>query len=462
MTAFEYSAGIPADTAPGRTPPQDLDAEQAVLGAMMMGADTVGDIADVLSTKDFYRPGNGQIFDAIMSLAGKGEPADAITVAAELAKLGLLNRLGGPAYLAGCAGKVVVAGNAGYHARIVADKAVLRRLADAGALAVQLALAGQGDPADIVDQAQQALYEVSPANRGDTAQPLAQLVAPALDELDAIRDHDSAPTGVPTGFLDLDRLTGGLRPGQMAIVAARPGMGKSTLGLDIARHAAVANDMAAVVFSLEMTKTELVTRLLSAESGVPLHALRTGTTTDAQRAKVDQTAASVYAAPLFVDDTPNPSIAHIRATCRRLKQSRGLRLVVIDYLQLMTSGKRVESRQVEVSEFSRQIKLLAKDLAVPVVALSQLNRGPESRGTDSDRPGAAPKGRPMLSDLRESGSLEQDADLVILLYREDAYKDKTDRTGEADLIVAKHRNGPTATIPVAFQGHYSRFVDMQK
>ena len=255
---------------------------------------------------------------------------------------------------------------------------------------------------------------------------------------------------MPTGFTDLDLLTNGLHPGQMIVVAARPAVGKSTLGLDIARSASIRNGMTSVIFSLEMSRNEISMRMLSAESQVPLQNMRKGTMRDEDWTRLARTMGRVSEAPLFIDDSPNMSLMEIRAKCRRLKQRHDLKLVVIDYLQLMSSGKRVESRQQEVSEFSRAIKLLAKELEVPVIAISQLNRGSEAR-TDK---------KPQMSDLRESGSIEQDADVVVLLHREDMYEKESARAGEADIIVAKHRNGPTDTIVVAFQGHYARFFDM--
>ena len=271
-----------------------------------------------------------------------------------------------------------------------------------------------------------------------------------LDEIEAIGNRDAGLYGVPTGFADLDDLTNGLHPGQMIIVAARPGAGKSTLALDFCRAASIHNNMASAIFSLEMTRSEITMRLLSAEARVPLNHIRNGNMADEDWTKLARKMGEVSRAPMFIDDSPNMTMMEIRAKARRLKQRHDLRLIVIDYMQLMTSGKKVESRQLEVSEFSRQIKLLAKELEIPIVALSQLNRGPEQR---SDK-------RPMLCDLRESGSLEQDADMVVLLHREDMYEQESTRPGEADLIVAKHRNGPTRDITVAFQGHYSRFVDM--
>lgn len=433
-----------------RTPPQDVAAEQSVLGAMLLSKDAIGDVAEVLRGRDFYRPAHELVFDAIISLYGRGEPADAITVADELVKRGELGRVGGHIYLHDLLATVSIASNASYYAEIVREKAVLRRLVEAAMRISQLGYSGQGDVAGIVDAAQQAVYEVAEGKTSEDYQPLSALMESTLDEIEALSAH-GAISGVPTGFIDLDELTNGLHAGQMVIIAARPGVGKSTLGLDFARAASIQHGLCSAFFSLEMTKTEIVMRLISAEAQVPLNEIRRGHMSDENWRRIARKTADVSSAPLFIDDSPNQTMMEIRAKARRLKQRHDLKLVIVDYMQLMSSGKRVESRQIEVSEFSRQMKLLAKELDVPVVALSQLNRGPEQR-TDK---------KPMLSDLRESGSLEQDADVVILLHRDDMYNNASERAGEADLIVAKHRNGQTKTVTVAFQGHYSRFVDMQ-
>ncbi|HOC14345.1 MAG TPA: replicative DNA helicase [Propionicimonas sp.] len=435
---------------PDRTPPQDVAAEQSVLGAMLLSKDAIGDVAEIVKGRDFYRPAHETIYDAILNLYGRGEPADAITVADELAKLGELGRIGGHIYLHDLLSMVSIASNAAYYAEIVREKAILRRLVEASIKISQLGYAGQGDVAGIVDAAQQAIYEVAEGKAGDDYEPLSALMESTLDEIEALSSH-GIMAGVPTGFVDLDELTNGLHAGQMVIVAARPGVGKSTLGLDLARAASIQHGLCSAFFSLEMTKTEIVMRLISAEAQVPLQDIRKGHMSDENWARIARKTGDVSSAPLFIDDSPNLTMMEIRAKARRLKQRHDLKLVIVDYMQLMSSGKRVESRQLEVSEFSRQMKLLAKELEVPVVALSQLNRGPEQR-TDK---------KPMLSDLRESGSLEQDADVVILLHRDDMYNNSSERTGEADFIVAKHRNGQTKTVTVAFQGHYSRFVDMQ-
>ena len=731
-----------------RTPPQDMEAEQCVLGAMLMSKDAIADVVETIRGTDFYRPAHEQIYNAITDLYGRGEPADAVTVADELGKRGELLRLGGAPYLHTLLASVPIAANAGWYAEIVREKAVLRRLVDASVRIGQMSFAGEGDVDEIVDRAQAEVYAVTDRRAAEDYKPLSDLMQATLDEMEAIESRGAGLSGVPTGFADLDDLTNGLHPGQLVIVAARPGIGKalaldtplptptgwttmgevevgaellgsdgrptrvvaatdvltdrpcyevtfsdgtsviadadhqwwavprtsrsvsapvwstphrepvmigapapmkqvkptaylnpragnpwassmpggtavqdrvvttrelarsvsapdgrpnwavalarplrlpeaelprppsvlgaelvrsggpiptgylrasarqrrallaglldaagpagatgraglsvtdgrlaadvrelalslgyratvsteadegasvrytvrweaagsrfvtsirriesvpvrcvqvdnadhtylctrsmvpthnSTLALDLARAASIKNGLSSVIFSLEMSQIEITMRLLSAEAGVPLSHIRGGRMNDQDWNRVSAKMGQVSEAPMFIDDSPNMTMMEIRAKARRLKQRHDLRLIVIDYLQLMTSGKKVESRQVEVSEFSRQLKLLAKELDVPVIALSQLNRGPEQR---NDK-------RPMLSDLRESGSLEQDADLVILLNRPDLYDKDSERAGEADFDVAKHRNGPTKTITVAFQGHYSRFVDMQ-
>jgi len=741
----------PVDERPSydRTPPQDVAAEQSVLGAMLISKDAIADVVEVVRGHDFYRPAHETIYDTIVDLYGRGEPADAITVSDELTKRGELARLGGSTYLHTLTASVPTAANADYYAMIVRERAVLRRLVEAGTRIVQMGYGQDGEVDDIVDRAQAEVYAVTDRRTSEDYAALGDIMEGALDEIEAIGSRGGAMVGVPTGFGDLDSLTNGLHPGQLIVVAARPGIGKalaidtplptptgwttmgqvtvgewllgadgrptqvvaatevmhdrpcftveftdgsaivadaehqwltqtgagrgsvkttaqiaatlrgaladpysshavstcaplalptadlvvppytlgvwlggregaldtrdepviraqieaedsgrsadnallraatlghghipdsylrasqsqrrallaglldssgrvtpagaveltsasqrlvttaqelvlslgyrcdvtdartltfhahddvfrlgrkqlahkerasrnlpvlqrsitgvkpvtsvpvrcvqvsspdhlylagrsmipthnSTLALDFARAAAIKNRLTSVMFSLEMTRNEITMRLLSAEARVALHHMRTGQMSDEDWNRIARRTGEVSSAPLFLDDSPNMSMMEIRAKARRLKQRHDLRLIVVDYLQLMQSSKKVESRQVEVAEFSRSLKLLAKELEVPVVALSQLNRGPEQR---ADK-------KPMLSDLRESGSIEQDSDMVILLHREDAYEKESPRAGEADLIVAKHRNGPTATITVAFQGHYSRFVDM--
>ncbi|HTZ26831.1 MAG TPA: replicative DNA helicase [Streptosporangiaceae bacterium] len=742
-----------------RTPPHDLAAEQCVLGGMLMSKDAISDVLEVIHPGDHYRPAHQLVHEVILDLYSRGEPADAVTVANELTKRGEIARVGGAPYLHTLMASVPTAANAGYYARIVRERAILRRLVEAGTRIVQLGYAGDGDADEIVDRAEAEVYGVTARRISEDYLALAEIMPGALDEIEAIGSRGGGLNGVPTGFADLDALTNGLHPGQMIVIAARPALGKalaletklptpvgwttmgevavgdqlvgadgrpvnvlaatevmhgrpcyevafstgevivadgqhqwltwtgpgsetavvqtteqiaatldrrpgnrgqnhavpacgpfdlpeadlpvlpyalgvwlggpytaaagltiadpeiamrvaasdfraipareekripvtylrgseaqrrallagildiggtvagngaihlavtsrelacdvrelvlslgyrcsmpnrkaprggatasrylirfltddqvfllsrkqrlhkerlrhdprmarwryivgarpvpsrpvrcvqvdspdqlylagdgmipthnSTLALDLARAASVRGGLTAVIFSLEMSRNEITMRLLSAEARVPLHSMRTGQMSEDDWTRLARRMSEVVDAPLFIDDSPNMSMMEIRAKCRRLKQRHDLRLVIIDYLQLMSSPKRVENRQQEVSDMSRQLKLLAKELDVPVVAVAQLNRGPEQR-TDK---------RPLLADLRESGSIEQDSDVVILLHREDAYERESPRAGEADLIVAKHRNGPTATVTVAFQGHYSRFSDMAR
>ncbi|HEX7303854.1 replicative DNA helicase [Lentzea sp.] len=671
-----------AEPAFERQPPQDLAAEQSVLGGMLLSKDAIADVIEALAPNDFYRPAHQAIYDCILDLYGRGEPADPITISAELERRGELLRVGGAPYLHTLIATVPTAANAGYYAEIVAEKAVLRRLVEAGTRIVQLGYNGAegADVDEVVDRAQAAIYEVTDRRTTEDYVALEDLLQPTMDEIDAIASRGGISQGIPTGFADLDALTNGLHGGQMIIVAARPGVGKalaldtplptpsgwttmgevevgqflmgadgrptrvvaatevmtgrpcfevefsdgtvvvadaehqwltescsetggfwairttaqlfervglcrmfvrmsaawelpaaalplppralglflsglgdleltddelrvakeldladdphipaaylrssraqreellaalridgrfarlrrdvdelvaglgrhdqvevvavrpvasvpvrcvevdnhdhlylagetmipthnSTLGLDFARSCSVKHGLTSAIFSLEMSRTEIVMRMLSAEARIRLSDMRGGTMSDDDWTRLARRMSEISEAPLFVDDSPNLTMMEIRAKARRLKQRHDLKLVVVDYLQLMSSGKKTESRQQEVSEFSRNLKLIAKELHVPVIAISQLNRGPEQR-TDK---------RPMLSDLRESGSLEQDADMVILVNRPDAWERDDPRAGEADLIIAKHRAGPTATITVAHQLHYSRFTDL--
>ena len=692
MTATENSPLMttlaPAED-PGRQPPQDPAAEQSVLGGMLLSKDAIADVVERLQAGDFYRPAHEIIFGAILDLFGRGEPADAVTVAAELDRRGQLRRVGGAPYLHTLIATVPTAANAGYYAGIVAEKAVLRRLVEAGTRVVQYGYAGAegADVADVVDRAQAEIYDVTNDRRSEDYVPLADLLQDTMDELDNIAAQGGLARGVPTGFTELDEVTNGLHPGQMIIVAARPGVGKalaldtslptptgwttmgavqvgdqllgadgapttvvaattvmhgrpcyeidfsdgtriiadechqwttragvcttsqlapgaaiappqpvelpaaqgitdsayivgrwiagdqdvalrsrdtvvwrylrgslaqrkdllrgildaadvvggagdsftlrpswrraedrtlvadllatlgyvvapgwpgepirvlagdrtvtavrathsvpvrcvqvdnpdhlylagrgmvpthnSTLALDFLRSCSIKHRLASVIFSLEMSKSEIVMRLLSAEAKIKLADMRSGRMSDDDWITLARRMGEISEAPLYIDDSPNLTMMEIRAKARRLAQKADLKLIVVDYLQLMTSGKKFESRQTEVSEFSRTLKLLAKELHVPVVAISQLNRGPEQR---SDK-------RPQLSDLRESGALEQDSDVVILLHRPDAFDRDDPRGGEADLILGKHRNGPTKTITVAHQLHLSRFANMAR
>jgi replicative DNA helicase len=407
-----------------RTPPHDLAAEQCVLGGMMLSKDAIADVLEVIKAHDYYRPAHQTIHDVILDLYGRGEPADAVTVAAELTRTGDIGRIGGAPYLHTLIASVPTAANAGYYARIVRERAILRRLVEVGTRIVQLGYGGDGNADELVDRAEAEIYGVTDRRVSEDYLPLAEIMPGALDEIEAIGSRGASLAGVPTGFADLDALTNGLHPGQMVVIAARPAMGKSALALDIARAAAVQSGLTAVLFSLEMSRNEITMRLLSAEARVSLQAMRTGQLGEDDWTRLARRMSEVVDAPLYIDDSPNMSMMEIRSKCRRLKQRHDLRLVVIDYLQLMTSPKRVENRQQEVSDLSRSLKLLAKELNVPVVALAQLNRGPEMR-TDK---------RPLLADLRESGCLTAETRIL--------RADTGTEVSLGDLLASGERNIP--------------------
>jgi replicative DNA helicase len=433
-----------------RVPPHNVDAEESVLGSMLLSRDAIAEVLEQLHEDDFYRPAHRTVFRSVLDLYSHGQAVDPVTVAEELRRSGELADVGGAPFLHTLVSSVPTAANAGYYARIIKEAGILRRLIDTGTRIVQLGYETPQDTERAVDVAESWIYQVAQGRVTEDYQSLREVLTSTLEAIELLHNDNREITGVPTGFAELDRLTSGLQPSNLIIVAARPAVGKSTLGLDVARHASVRSSVPTVVFSLEMSKTELVQRLMCAECSVDMQRLRTGRMEDTDWTRLTRSLGKLADAPLFIDDSAALTMMELRAKCRRLKQRHGLGLVVVDYLQLMQPSKRVESRQQEVSEISRSLKLLAKELEVPVIAISQLSRQTESR---SDK-------KPMLSDLRESGALEQDADMVMFIYREDLYDPESPRKGEADLIVAKHRNGPTDTVTVTFQGQYSRFTPM--
>ncbi|CAB4623935.1 unannotated protein [freshwater metagenome] len=432
--------------------PNDMLAEQSALGGMLLSQEACAEVFESVKGSDFYAPKHELIFEAVATLFGKGEPIDVITVTDELMKQGNLVKAGSADYLHTLTSIVPTAANAAFYAKIVQEKATLRRLVEVGTKIAQLGYANEGDVEDLVNEAQERVYQVGGASVTEDYVGLSTSIEAAINEIESAQKRGGDMVGVPTGFIELDDLTHGFHPGQLIIVAARPAVGKSTIALDFARHAAVKANKPTIFFSLEMGRAEIAMRLLSAESNIQLQSMRKGTIGDNEWARLAQVRGQINDAPLYIDDSPNLTLVEIRAKCRRLAQRVGLKMVVIDYIQLMTSGKKVESRQQEVSEFSRALKLLAKELQVPVIALSQLNRQAEQT---KDK-------KPEISHLRESGSLEQDADVVILLHREGIGERDHPRAGEADIILAKQRSGPTGTVTVAFQGQYSRFMNMKQ
>ncbi|MGI8574525.1 MAG: replicative DNA helicase [Egibacteraceae bacterium] len=459
MASAEWSAGAAVQALPmvgasggyDRVPPHNLDAEVSVLGSMLLSKDAIAEVSEQIGPQDFYRGAHRTIFEAARNLYDRGEPVDAVTVADELERHDQLEGVGGAVAIAELLSQVPTSANAAYYARIVSDHALRRRLIDAGTAITRLGYSA--DDADLaVDRSEALVYQVAQRGYGADFTPMKELLSASFELIEKLHENDSAITGLPTGFTDFDELTAGLQPSNLVILAARPAMGKSTLVTNIASHVAVALRQPVVMFSLEMSKMELVQRVLAAEAKVDSERLRTGRLQEADWPKLSQAMGRLAEAPLFIDETPGINLMEIRSKCRRLKQRHGLDLVIVDYLQLMQSHRRAENRVQEVSELSRGLKILAKELDVPVMALSQLSRRPEDR---TDR-------RPQLSDLRESGSIEQDADIVAFIYRDEVYNPDTDAKGEAELIVSKHRNGPLRTVRLSFIGHHSRFASMAR
>ncbi|MFB7982989.1 replicative DNA helicase [Streptomyces vinaceus] len=442
------------DGAQAAQPPHDLAAEKAVLRAMLRTVDAVADIVDVLLGDDFYRPAHELIYNAVIAVYARGETPDPVTVGAELAKDDQLTKAGGNVYLHTLAHDPAPSGTWVQAADTVQAMAVLRRLQVATAHIDDLTADATPETVEhIINTAQAEILAATSRTRSFTApsHPLADILEGALDEIESIGSQPGQIAGISTGFEDLDTLTGGLYPGQLVVLAGRTAMGTSTLALDLLRCAAIKHNIPAAMFALESRRIDITLRLLAAEARVPLHHMRSGTMADDDWVRLAKRMPDISEAPLYLQDDPCTSFTELRARCRRLHRMHDLKLIAVDDVQQLHYGTRpLGSRYEEVSEIARGLKHLAKELEVPVVAVSTLNRAPEQRADKL----------PQISDLRDSGALEDNADLVILLHREDAYEKDSPRAGEADLIVAKHRYGPTATLTVAHQGHYGRFVDL--
>ncbi|HYJ60482.1 MAG TPA: replicative DNA helicase [Actinomycetota bacterium] len=429
-----------------RVPPQNLDAEQSVLGAMMLSTDAMADVVEILEADDFYRSAHGRIYAALRDLFAHGEPIDTITAVEALRRQGILDQVGGALYLRDLVEQVPTAAGAVHYARIVSDAALRRRLIGAAADIIDTAYVGADDADTIADGAEQRIYDVARREDREETAVIGDLVNQAMIDLESIQNRESAYTGIPTGFTDLDTLTSGLQEGNLVVIAARPGVGKSSLAMNVARNVAVGGQPVAV-FSLEMSRTEIGMRLLCAEAHVPWDRIRNKRVGPEDWTRVVQAGEVLHDAPLHIVDAGNVNIVDIRAKARRMRSSRaGLSMIIVDYLQLMTApgARRPDNRQQEVAEISRSLKLLAKELSIPVVALSQLNRNPEAR---ADK-------RPQLSDLRESGAIEQDSDVVMFIHRDDGDQE---RKREAEIIIAKHRNGPTGKVMLHFEPSLTQF-----
>jgi replicative DNA helicase len=431
-----------------RLPPHNLEAEASVLGAMLLSTEAVADVVEILEADDFYRSVHGRIYSALRGLFARGEPVDIVSAGVALERDGSLAEVGGKIYLADLANEVPTPASAAYYAEIVSKAALRRRLIGAAADIMDRAYGSTDDAGQVADEAEQRIYEVARREDRDETAILRDLVDRAMLDLESIQTRESAYTGLPTGFIDIDNLTSGLQPGNLIVLAARPGMGKSSLAVNMARNIAVANH-AVAIFSLEMSRWEIGMRLLCAEARVPWDRIRNKRVGPNDWQAVVQAAEVLHDAPLSIVDSGNTNIVDIRAKARRMRAGkRSLSLIIVDYLQLMghpgMGGRRPDSRQQEIAEISRSLKMLAKELEIPVIAVSQLNRNPEAR---ADK-------RPQLSDLRESGAIEQDADIVMFIHRDDADPEKKKL---AELIVSKHRNGPTDNIPLGFEPSLTQF-----
>ena len=436
-----------------RVPPHSVEAEQAVLGGLLLDNSTWDAIADRLTAEDFYRRDHQQIFAAIAELAGRSEPADAVTLAEHLAAKGEAEDTGGLAYLAGLARDTPTAANIRAYADIVRERALLRHLIRVSGEIAASAYASEGRPAkDLVDEAERLVFQIAEAGRrtGSGFVALKDILGETIDRLDMLHENQGQLTGISTGYTDLDRMTAGLQPGDLVIVAGRPSMGKTTFALNIGENAAISAGVPVAVFSMEMSREQLSMRMISSLGRVDQSHLRTGMFGDEDWARINGAIAQMKTAPIYIDDSGALTPTEVRARARRLSRERGLGLIIVDYLQLMQVPGTKENRATEISEISRSLKALAKELRVPVIALSQLNRGVEQR-TDK---------KPVMSDLRESGAIEQDADVIMLIYREEVYDQDTPRKGIADIIVAKQRNGPTGEVHLTFLGKYTRFENM--
>ena len=437
----------------GKIPPNDVESEQAVIGSMLTDKEAVSAAIEVLKPEDFYREDNRTIFEAILNLYGRSEPIDIITLKSELSSMGKFEAVGGLEYIAELPDKVPTTANVEQYIKIVEEKSVLRNLIKTANEIITLGYDQTQEVDGIIDGAEKKIFEVMQKKNQKGYTPIKDILVETFTELEQLYNQKQRITGIPTGFSDLDFRTSGLHNSDLILVAARPAMGKSAFALNIATNAAVRAKVPVAIFSLEMSKEQMTSRILCSEAMVDSNKVRTGKIDDEEWSKLAAASGELSEANIYIDDTPGISIMEIRAKCRKMKIEKNIGLVVIDYLQLVQgSGKRGGSREQEIAEISRSLKILAKEINVPVIALSQLSRAPEQR----------PDHRPMLSDLRESGSIEQDADIVMFLYRDDYYNKDTELKGIAEIIIAKQRNGPIGTVKMAWIPEQTRFADLAK
>ena len=442
------------DVSSHKLPPQNIEAEQSVLGGILIENESINKVMEILTTDDFYRDAHRRIFNALISLSERDEPADLITLTNELRKLNQLDSIGGASYLTSLIDSVPTAANIEYYAKIVKEKAILRKLIQTSTEIITQGYEDRGDVEGFLDEAERAIFEISERRVKPSFYPIRDIVKESFTTIEMLFKKKELVTGVPSGFKELDRMTAGFQPSDLVIVAGRPSMGKTAFCLNAAQYAAIENKIPVAIFSLEMSKEQLVIRMLCSEARVEGTRLRTGYLSESDWPRLTIAAGTISEAPIFIDDTAALSILELRAKARRLKSEHGLSMLIVDYLQLMKGRAKVESRQQEISEISRSLKALAKELNIPVIAVSQLSRKPEERRDF----------RPQLSDLRESGAIEQDADVILFLYRDELYNRSEDNPnrGKAEVIIGKQRNGPIGKIELAFLDKFTTFKDLYK
>ncbi|MGV3487748.1 MAG: replicative DNA helicase [Tuberibacillus sp.] len=436
-----------------RTPPQNIEAEQAVLGAIFLEPQALATASETLLPDDFYRTSHQRIYQVMLDLSERGEPVDVVTVTSELRNQNLLDEVGGLDYISELANSAPTAANIEFYSQIVEEKSLLRRLIRSATKIVSDGYTRDDDVDVILDDAEKTILEVSQRKKSTAFQSIKDILVEAYDNIELLHNRKGDVTGIPTGFIELDRMTAGFQRNDLIIVAARPSVGKTAFALNIAQNVATKTEENVAIFSLEMGAQQLVMRMLCAEGNIDAQRLRTGKLVEEDWQKLTMAMGSLSNAGIYIDDTPGIRVNEIRSKCRRLKQEKGLGMILIDYLQLIqgSSNRHSENRQQEVSEISRTLKAIARELEVPVIALSQLSRGVESR---QDK-------RPMMSDIRESGSIEQDADIVAFLYRDDYYNKETEKQNIIEIIIAKQRNGPVGTVELAFIKEFNKFVNLE-
>jgi replicative DNA helicase len=442
------------DVSSHKLPPQNVEAEQSVLGGILIENDAINKVMEILTPEDFYRDAHCKIYNALINLSSRDEPADLITLTNELRKIDQLDAAGGASYIASLIDSVPTAANIEYYAKIVKEKSILRQLIQTSTEIITQSYQDRADVESFLDEAERSIFQISENRVRPSFYPIRDIVKQSFRTLERLYEKKELVTGVPSGFKELDQMTAGFQPSDLIIVAGRPSMGKTALCLNVAQYAAIEKKTPVAVFSLEMSKEQLVIRMLCSEAHVEGTRLRTGFLSEGDWPRLTIAAGNLSDAPIFIDDTAALSILELRAKARRLKADQGLGMLIIDYLQLMRGRTRVESRQQEISEISRSLKAVAKELNIPVIAVSQLSRRTE------ERTGM----RPQLSDLRESGAIEQDADLILFLYRDEVYNRAEDNPnrGKAELIIGKQRNGPTGKIDLAFLSKFTTFKDLYK